>query len=97
MLAGRMMAVRFPGENCTFGHRSLRGTSLSGLFCARGQKFEGTRSGSHCFLLRKDLCLASLLLQPQMRHFQQQQKISFSSNWSQTPQAEQYIKAFFHV
>ena len=78
MLAGRMTAVRFLGENCTLGHRSLRGTSLSGLFCARGQKFEGTRSGSHCFLLRKDLCLASLLLQPQMRHFQRIKKKSFA-------------------
>ena len=42
-------------ENCTFGHRSLRATSLSGLFCAAGASLRKTRSGSHCFLL---LCLA---------------------------------------
>ena len=70
MLAGRDDGRPLLGENCTFGHRSLRATSLSGLFCARGQKFEGNSEWFALFLApEQDLCLTSLLLRPQMRPF----------------------------
>ena len=79
MLAGRDDGHPLLGENCTFGHRSLRATSLSGLFCARGQKFEGNSEWFALFLApEQDLCLTSLLLHPQMRPFLKLKKTIFA-------------------